>query len=103
MSKANHIHRFRKVNIGNNGKEYLVYQCSKPACSYYIAINLSLGKLSECNRCKSPMIMGKTQLYGGNAGGPMAKPHCTDCVKRKGKANDAAITVLAEFLAEKKI
>ena len=91
---ANHLHRYKKVNLGKNGKEYLVYKCQKPACSHYIPIALAEGKLCECNRCNEPMILGKPQLTG-SSGGPMAKPHCNDCIERK-KAND--VGAIAEFL-----
>lgn len=101
MSRANHLHRYRKVNLSRTkGKEYLVYQCIKPACSHYIPLQLAIGKLCECNRCGSPMLITKVQL-NSSGGGPMARPHCTDCIDRKGKLDDTAISAISDFLGEK--
>lgn len=58
----NHLHRYKKVNLGRDGKEYFVYKCTKPVCPHYVPIELSLGKLCECNRCGEPMIIDKVTL-----------------------------------------
>jgi hypothetical protein len=83
---ADHLHLYKKFNLSRTEKEYLVYRCMKPACSHYIPIILSEGKLCECNRCGEPMIITKVQRSGNN-GKPMARPHCLDCFKRK-KSNE---------------
>jgi hypothetical protein len=83
---ANHLHRYKKVNLSTTG-EYWVYKCEKPMCSHYIPINLAFGKLCECNRCHEPFIIGKIQLTGSN-GRPMTRPHCVKCIKRK-ESDDA--------------
>lgn len=98
MSKkaSNHLHRYKKVDIGRANKEYLVYQCIFPGCSHYIPIGQSEGKVCECSRCKEPMIITKITLNGSN-GGPMARPHCPDCTKRKDN-KDADVAAIAAFL-----
>jgi|PlaIllAssembly_1097288.scaffolds.fasta_scaffold14659_5 hypothetical protein len=83
---ANHLHRYRKINLGANGKQFYVYRCTKPACSHYVRIELAEGKLCECNKCGEPMIITKTILTH-SSGKPMALPHCLGCIKRK-KADD---------------
>lgn len=95
---ADHLHRYRKVNLGGDGKKYEVYKCSKPACSHYVPLHLAEGKLCECNRCHEPMIIGKVQL-NGSSGRAMARPHCNDCVQKKGN-NDAA--AIAAYIAGNK-
>lgn len=82
MKVADHLHLYKKFNLSRTEKEYLVYKCMKPACSHYIPIAQAIGKLCECNRCGEPMIIGKIQLWS-SGGGPMATPHCIDCIKRK--------------------
>lgn len=93
---ANHIHRYKKVNIGSDHNDFFVYKCMKPACSHYIRIDLAEGKLCECNKCGEPMILSKAVLTH-SGGKPMTKPHCGDCVKRR-KSKD--VEAIAEFLKE---
>jgi hypothetical protein len=101
MSKkvANHLHRYKMIDIGGFGKPpYLIYRCMKPACSHYIPVALSDGKLCECNRCHEPMMIGKVQL-NGSTGRPLTLPHCLECTKKKGKTNDPKeVEAIAEFL-----
>lgn len=101
MSKklADHLHKYKKVNLGRNGKEYFVYRCMKPACSHYIPIHLSAGKLCECNRCGEPMVITKVVL-NASGGKAIVLPHCLDCTERKKKPDVEAI---GEFLAGNKI
>lgn len=97
---ANHLHRYRKVNLSRRkGKEYWVFQCQKPSCSHYVPVHLALGRLCECNRCGEPMLIGKIQL-NGSSGGPMAKPHCNNCIERT-KTNETDLAALANFVEEK--
>lgn len=94
---ANHLHRYKKVNLSSSG-EYLVYKCVKPACTHYVPIQLAEGTLCECNRCGDPMIITKSVLvHSGNR--PMAKPHCPNCIVRK---NAKDVTAIADFLADNK-
>ena len=90
---ANHLHRYRKVNLSKNG-EFLVYRCTKPSCSHYIRLDMAEGRLCECNRCGQPMMIGRETLTK-SSGKPMALPHCSECVKRKGIEN---VEVIKEFL-----
>jgi len=98
MTKAaNHIHRYKKVDIGSE-KEYLVYRCMKPACSHYIPIHLSEGKMCECNRCFEPMIITKATLSASGKK-PMTRPHCGNCIKKRKSAD--ATDAIAAFLSGK--
>jgi len=85
---ANHLHRYKKVNLGN-GKDFFVFRCMRPACSHYIAVKLAEGKLCECNRCHEPMVMTKEAMQ-------LTRPHCANCVKRKVSKDVEAIS---QFLA----
>lgn len=93
---AAHLHRYKKVDLGRNGKEYLVYRCMKPACNHYIPIHLSEGKLCECNRCEEPMIITQFVLNGHNNGKPLARPHCASCTKSRKKDDVAAIATFLD-------
>jgi formylmethanofuran dehydrogenase subunit E len=78
--RTNHLHKYKRVNLGVNGKEFLVFKCIQPVCAHYIPMNLAEGKLCECNRCGEPMVLDKASII-------LSKPHCHNCVKRK-KSND---------------
>jgi hypothetical protein len=94
---ANHLHRYRKVNLGRRPRvKYLVYKCIKPACSHYVPMHLAEGQLCECNRCGQPMIIGKIQLTGSSQE-PMARPHCVDCIKRR-KTDETTVAAITDFL-----
>jgi late competence protein required for DNA uptake (superfamily II DNA/RNA helicase) len=93
MSKQpNHLHRFRRVNLGENGKEYYVFKCTLPTCTYYIPLKMAENALCECNRCKNPMLLTKAALQ-------LAKPHCGSCVKRK-KVVSETVNAITEFLTK---
>lgn len=91
-----HLHKYKKFDIGTNGKKFLVYKCMKPICSHYVPISLSEGKLCECNRCGQPFIITRATLHH-SGGKPMAVPHCVDCTKRKKNESVESIT---EFLTK---
>lgn len=97
---ANHVHKYKKVNLARDGDEYLVYKCTKPTCSHYVPLALAEGKMCECNRCGEPMLISKTVLTG-SSGRPMTLPHCSECVKRK-KGTTDDVAAIAEFLAGNK-
>lgn len=98
---ANHLHKYKKVDLSREkDSPYLVYKCTKPACSHYIPLHLSEGKLCECNRCAEPMIITK-QVLTGSSGRPMTNPHCPNCIKRK-KGTEADVAAISEFLAGNK-
>ena len=96
MNKQQHVHRYRKVNLSRDkNNPYWVYKCNKPLCPHYVAINLAEGQLCECNRCGGMMLITKAVLtHSSNK--PMARPHCSDCIKRK---NAKDVAALAEFIA----
>src|SRR5678809_721490 len=91
-----HLHRYKKVNLGQNGKTYLVYRCMKPACTHYVPVMVSEGKLCECNRCGEPMVISKLTLQG-SASRALAKPHCPNCTKSR-KDDSGDIAAIADFL-----
>ena len=78
---TDHIHRYRRVNIGTNGKEYFVMRCTKPMCKHYTAMAtklsapLLMGNIAECNRCFERFILDKRSLR-------QASPCCADCVRK---------------------
>jgi uncharacterized paraquat-inducible protein A len=90
MPAANHVHRYKKVNLGrsrgtkNNKDAYWVYRCMKPNCTHYIPIKLAEGQQCECNRCGMNMIITRVQLYGSSQE-PMTKPHCNACIRKRTK------------------
>lgn len=81
----NHIHKYRRVNIGHNGTEYWVMQCSEPGCPHYHPMQTKLsaptlrGKQALCNRCEEPFLLNKRALR-------MAEPCCDNCVNKKPNA-----------------
>lgn len=81
MSKK-HTHRYERINLGHNGKEYWVLKCNLPECSHYIAMRTKLscpllkGSVAVCNKCDEDFILNKRALR-------MAKPVCDDCVVKK--------------------
>lgn len=91
---ANHLHRYKKINIGGFGRPpFLVYKCTKPVCSHYVRVNLAEGKLCECSKCGEAMIIGKVTLTQTN-------PHCLNCIKRRRPKDVETIT---EFLEGTKV
>lgn len=95
---ANHLHRYKKKNIGVDGKIFLVYICTKPACSHYIRVDLAENKLCECNICHEPMIIDKVVL-SQSSGIALVKPHCSKCTKRKKVSNVENVEAITEFLS----
>jgi formylmethanofuran dehydrogenase subunit E len=91
---ANHLHRYLRVNLGRNGKEYFIYRCTKPLCSHYIPVNMSLNVMCECNRCGEPMIIDRVILFSNK--NAMKRPHCSSCIKKKQAPNN--LEELARFL-----
>ena len=91
---ATHLHRYKKVNIGANGKKYYVYKCMKPTCFHYIPLTLAEGKMCECSICGEPMIINRV-VMSQSSGNPMTNPHCSNCIKRR-KVKD--VETIKEFL-----
>lgn len=73
MPKKQHVHKYRKVKLGKDGK-YVVYACSLPDCSHFIPADLVIGKRSICWRCESEFIINEKT-------GALAKPHCRECTR----------------------
>lgn len=98
-TKVNHLHRYKKVNLSRDkDNPFLVYQCTKPTCSHYIRMELSEGKMCECNICGEPMIITRATLTH-SSGNPMAKPRCNNCVRRR---KSDTVDAISEFLQGKK-
>lgn len=99
--KPQHLHRYKKVNLSRTkDKEYLVYRCTKPTCNHYVPIELSEGKLCECNRCGEPMLITRRILTYLSGAKPMALPHCVNCTKSR-KQDD--VTAISQFLSGNKV
>ena len=92
VKTPNHLHRYKRANLSRNGGEYLIFRCTKPICSHYVAVELAEGKLSECNRCGEAFIMDKTSVR-------LALPHCLSCTKTK--INSTDVNLISEFLKDK--
>lgn len=86
---ANHIHRYRRINLSTKPREsYEVLRCTKPACTHYIRVDMAEGQVAECNRCGNPFVLNRETVR-------LAKPHCTDCIKRK---KSETVDAIAGFL-----
>jgi hypothetical protein len=95
-----HIHKYRRVNIGHDGKKFWVMRCVKPGCSHYMAMSSKLScpilkdSIAECNRCDDRFILDKRALR-------MEKPCCEDCIRKKeNKKLDAAEEFFQELQKE---
>lgn len=96
---ANHLHRYKKMDIGRNGNSFPVYKCVKPACSHYVRVDLAEGKICECNKCGEPMLLTKAVLtHSGKK--PMTKPHCSSCIKKR---NAKDVEAIAGFISRTQI
>lgn len=73
-----HIHRYKKKNLSNSSKPYLVWACTKIGCSHYLPKVLLKGKMAECSRCGDPFVITTDTLK-------LSELHCDDCTKRKNK------------------
>lgn len=79
-----HTHRYSRINLGKDGKEYWVMRCNLPDCNSYTPGKTKLsfpslrGKHALCNKCNEKFELNKRALR-------FAKPICDDCVDRKDK------------------
>lgn len=73
--RLTHVHKYKKVLLGNPDKKYKVLRCMKGGCTHYIGVALAEGLLCECNRCHEPFVMTKHSCS-------LTKPHCEACTKR---------------------
>lgn len=75
---AQHIHRYRRVNIGKE-KDYWVMQCSLPHCNHYVPMTAKnkvpylIGKIAICNKCNDPFELDRNALT-------KEKPVCNLCI-----------------------
>ena len=81
IRKEKHLHSYKKVNIGNKDRPFIVYKCTKLNCSHYIRPEFIEGKLSECPRCDSAYVITRNDLRNVTL-------HCDKCtVSREIHAN----------------
>lgn len=73
MLKLNHVHKFKRSAYKTGNKFYF---CTND-CDYKVAIELALGKTSECWRCGRPFKMNSYAIT-------LDKPHCEECHNFKG-------------------
>lgn len=74
MSVKKHVHKYKREDIGVN-KPYLVFRCVLD-CTHYLQAKWIKGKKSICWRCGNEFTIEHIHSR-------MAKPHCSDCIKRK--------------------
>ena len=68
-----HVHKYIKTKIGDKG--YVIYKCTLPGCTHFIAEKLALNRKNICWRCGNEHIITKLQK----------KPHCDACTKGNNK------------------
>ena len=85
-----HIHEYKRVDIVPSWKSklpsthkyykpaHIILACQEALCTYRLELNMAVGKIAKCSRCKEPFIMDKVAV--GHS-----KPHCSDCIVRKVK------------------
>lgn len=77
-----HIHKYRRIDIGKRKEPFWVMQCSDPACEYWVPMAAKfraprlVGKASKCNRCGDVFLLNRRALK-------MALPCCEECVKSR--------------------
>ena len=91
--KTDHLHSYKKTNLGRKGNKFYVLKCTKSNCPHFIRYELAAGKTAECPKCHEPYVLDKLALT-------LATPHCINCTKYKEKTREAArsITSLVEDL-----
>ena len=72
-----HIHKYQKGKLSASTGT-VIYKCVLPGCSHYILPTLLKHRESICHRCDKPFIILREHER-------MAKPHCSNCIKRKGE------------------
>lgn len=88
-----HIHRYTRINLGKDGKEYWVMRCNLPGCNHYtpgkskLSFPLLRGKHAICNKCGETFELNKRALR-------FANPICDDCVVHK---NEKELKAADEF------
>lgn len=92
---AQHIHKYRRVNIGRDS-EYWVMQCSLPQCNHYVpmvsklSVPTLIGKIAICNTCNDPFELYRMTLR-------KSKPVCKLCI---GGSKEDKLKKASKFFAE---
>ena len=71
--KSNHIHKLRRKTYSTGNS---IFFCIGEECTFKIAAELTLGKLTLCNNCNQPFKMNEYSIR-------VVKPKCNNCIKRK--------------------
>jgi hypothetical protein len=82
--KEVHVHKYRKTTLTPSSKT-VVFRCMLPDCSHYVYPNMYKGRKCVCWRCGSDFTIEREHQK-------MAKPHCSDCIVRKGGKTHAPIS-----------
>jgi hypothetical protein len=96
---AQHVHKYRRVDIGRE-KPYFVMQCGLDGCQHYVPMRTKLscpvlkGKISICNKCGDRFQLDRRALR-------QAQPTCISCVVSPKKAKIASAMDFLNDLAKK--
>ena len=83
-----HIHRYKRANIGSKDKKCIVFKCTKPRCYHHLSPVLLKDRVAECPKCNNEFIVGSENLR-------RADLICSDCIVRKNKIGiEGAIQLL---------
>jgi hypothetical protein len=73
--RVKHFHRYKKDVLGRG---YVIYKCTIPGCTHYIAETLLINRVAACGKCNEPFVIGKKESI-------MAIPRCENCVNSSSK------------------
>lgn len=73
MRNEVHIHKLKRHRFKTGSS---ILYCTGANCSYKVAPQLALGKLTLCWRCDKPFTLDDYTMR-------LAKPHCRNCQKKK--------------------
>jgi hypothetical protein len=88
VRKAKHVHRYKRDILGRG---YVIYKCTLPGCTHYIAETLLINRIALCGKCNEPFVIGKFEAK-------MAIPRCENCVK---SSPDEDLTELDKAINER--
>lgn len=76
--KADHIHKYQRVNIGTT-KDYTVYRCMIDNCNHYLQPVLVINKETQCwGDCGGTLIITHEM-----ASREIMKPTCRPCIEQR--------------------
>ena len=86
-----HVHKYKRINLGKRGREFMVYRCVTSGCTHHIRTDMSHGVEALCWKCGIP--------FNIDARKRLAKPHCSACVTSKATKDTRKTKHAAERLA----